>query len=440
MNRWRAALKPHRAAVDSKQVARAAQPGEPGRTPGRPDAPAPDLSAGIPAGVARTGDAIDHQLLGSSGRDLRAILDNISDAVSVKGHDRRYRLVNSTFEQRFGLQRGEIDGCRDDVVLPAEMLEAERESDERVLRTGESVQREDVGDLDGEARVYVTIKFALRGESGDVCGLCTLSTDITERRRREDERRERAACSAQIHDALVQDRLVLHGQPIVDLIDGQIVQTELLVRMIEPQGSLISPGAFLPAAERFGLVAPIDLWVMARGLELATHHRVEINLSGKTISAPEYAAQIERLVAASGAPPQNIIFEITETAVVEKLDAARRFADRLRAIGCSFALDDFGVGFGTFTYLKHLPVDYLKIDIEFVRNLLTDPIDRHVVGAMVAVADGFGIKTIAEGVEDQGTLELLKSMGVDYAQGYFTGRPAPISELWPQISDEARIK
>ena len=152
---------------------------------------------------------------------------------------------------------------------------------------------------------------------------------------------------------------------------------------------------------------------------------MEINLSGRTISAPEHVADIERLVSVSGAPAQNIIFEITETAVVENLTAVRQFAERLRALGCSFALDDFGVGFGTFTYLKHLPVDYLKIDIDFVRKLVSENIDRRVVHAIMAVASGFGIKTIAEGVEDQATLELLASMGVDFAQGYWTGRPAP---------------
>jgi EAL domain-containing protein (putative c-di-GMP-specific phosphodiesterase class I) len=265
-------------------------------------------------------------------------------------------------------------------------------------------------------------------------------TDITERRLRDEERRDRAHWADRIHQAVTQDRLVLHGQPIIDLADNRMTQAELLVRMIDREGSpvLIAPGQFLPPAERFDLVAPIDMWVVARALQLAKRHRVEINLSGRTISAPEQAAEIERLVAVSGAPPRNIIFEITETAVVANLAAVRSFAERLRAAGCSFALDDFGVGFGSFTYLKHLPVDYLKIDIEFVRNLVRDDTDRHVVHAMVAVANGFGIKTIAEGVEDHATLELLRSMGVDFAQGFWTGRPAPIDELWPQNPTDRR--
>ena len=137
------------------------------------------------------------------------------------------------------------------------------------------------------------------------------------------------------------------------------------------------------------------------------------------------------------APPENVIFEITETAVADNLAAVRPFANRLRALGCSFALDDFGVGFGTFTYLKHLPVDYLKIDIEFVRDLVSNETDRRVLHAMVGVARDFGMKTIAEGVENQATLDLLGELGVNYAQGFLTGRPGPIDELWPTIRNGA---
>jgi PAS domain S-box-containing protein len=397
-----------------------------------------NVSSGTDAGPALTG--VEQQLLRTSERDLRSILDNVPDAVSVKGLDHCYRLVNYAFEARFGLRSGEVEGCSDDEILPRRMLAAERASDEKVLRTGDPVEREAVVDQDGEDRVHLTVKFALRDDDGVVCAVCTVLSDITERRGREAERRDRARWQALVRDAIGEDRLVLHGQPIIDLADGRVTQAELLVRMADrdPTAGLIAPGEFLPAAERFDVVAPIDLWVVARALELARQHRVEINLSGRTISSPEHVAEIERLVAASGAPPQNIIFEITETAVVENLVAARRFAERLGAAGCSFALDDFGVGFGTFTYLKHLPVDYLKIDIDFVRDLVRDEVDRHVVHAMVSVANGFGIRTIAEGVEDQATLELLTTMGVDFAQGFWTGRPGPIDKLWTQTTDRAR--
>jgi len=124
------------------------------------------------------------------------------------------------------------------------------------------------------------------------------------------------------------------------------------------------------------------------------------------------------------------VFEITETAVADNLEAARTFAKRLRGLGCKFALDDFGVGHGSFTYLRALPVDYLKIDIQFVRNLLRNEEDRQVVQAIVGVARQFDIETIAEGVEDEATVDELRRMGVDYAQGFWIGRPVALSELW----------
>jgi EAL domain-containing protein (putative c-di-GMP-specific phosphodiesterase class I) len=183
----------------------------------------------------------------------------------------------------------------------------------------------------------------------------------------------------------------------------------------------------------------IDEWVVDRAIEFATNgYRVAVNVSAKTISDPRQVDRIERAVLASRAPAQNLVFEITETAVADNLDAARTFAMRLRKLGCALALDDFGVGHGTFTYLRHLPVDYLKIDMQFVRDLLSDEEDRQVVEAIVGVARQFKIETIAEGVEDQATLEELRRIGVDYAQGYWTGRPAPLPQLGKSPNNRRR--
>ena len=368
----------------------------------------------------------------TSERELRSILNNIPDAVSVQGRDHRYRLVNDAFEERFGLDRADVVGRRDEEVLPPQAVESDRTSHIHVLETGEPIELEELVPVGGEDHVFQTVKFPLRDEDQEIYGVCAVYNDITDRKRRERELRDRLSWTELIHASLAQDRFVLHGQPIVNLTTGEIEQAELLIRMRDRDDprTLVPPGDFLPAAERLGLIALIDRWVVARALELATEHRVEINLSGITISDAGHLAAIESMVNSSRAPRENLVFEITETAVAENIDAARRFAERLRNIGCSFALDDFGVGFGTFTYLKHLPVDYLKIDIEFVRDLATDETDAQVVGAIVGAAQLFGMKTIAEGVEDQRTLELLTEMGVDYAQGYWIGRPVPTEELW----------
>jgi EAL domain-containing protein (putative c-di-GMP-specific phosphodiesterase class I) len=135
---------------------------------------------------------------------------------------------------------------------------------------------------------------------------------------------------------------------------------------------------------------------------------------------------IEVELRATGADPDKIVFEITETALMKNLDRGEMFARRLVDLGCSIALDDFGTGFGSFTYLKKLPIRYLKIDIEFVRDLQHNSANQHLVKAIVNLAEGFGQKTIAEGVEDAETLELLREYGVDFAQGYYIGRPAPL--------------
>ncbi len=153
-------------------------------------------------------------------------------------------------------------------------------------------------------------------------------------------------------------------------------------------------------------------------------------MSATTVSDRPQVDRIEQAIVASAAPAENLVFEITETAVADDLDAARSFATRMRSLGCAIALDDFGVGHGSFTYLRHLPVEYLKIDMQFVRYLLSDEEDRQVVEAIVGVAQQFGIETIAEGVEDQATLAGPRAIGVDYVQGYLTGRPMPLNQCW----------
>ena len=238
-----------------------------------------------------------------------------------------------------------------------------------------------------------------------------------------------------IRDALAEDRFVLHAQPIVDVDSGRIGQFELLLRMIDPDGELIAPGAFLPVAERFDLIGEVDRWVVRRAIAmLAGAHAaghditVEVNLSGRSTGDPELLALIEHELDATRVDPARLIFEITETTAVANIPAAQRFAARLADLGCRFALDDFGAGFGTFYYLKHLPFDYLKIDGEFVRHCATDPIDQLVIKAVVDIARGLGKHTVAEQAGDDATLALLRKLGVDQAQGYFLGRPAPLDE------------
>ncbi|HEV7942805.1 MAG TPA: EAL domain-containing protein [Solirubrobacteraceae bacterium] len=238
-----------------------------------------------------------------------------------------------------------------------------------------------------------------------------------------------------IRAALDEDRLVLYAQPVVQTASGLMTQHELLIRMLDEDGSLIEPGAFLPIAERYGLIREIDRWVIERAIAMLGQQRdegrapvVEINLSGQSLSDPDLADHVGRALSAAEVDPRQLIFEVTETAAIGNMAAAKGCAERLGALGCRFALDDFGAGFGSFYYLKHLPFDFIKIDGEFVRSCTVDPTDRLVVGAVVDLAKGMGKLTVAEFVGDEQTLSVLRELGVDYVQGFHLGRPAPLSD------------
>jgi diguanylate cyclase (GGDEF)-like protein/PAS domain S-box-containing protein len=233
---------------------------------------------------------------------------------------------------------------------------------------------------------------------------------------------------ARIRQALDQDRFVIHAQPIIELATVSVVQHELLLRLLDHDDKLIPPLAFLPTAERCGLIKEIDLWVIKQAARLASNGRpVAVNLSASSAGSPIALDLIKAELRDHKTDPTNLVFELTETAVMQSLDRGKSFAEHLVKLGCQLALDDFGTGFASFTYLKQLPVRFLKIDIEFVRDLRNSRRDRSVVTAIVSLAEGFGLQTIAEGVEDEPTAAILRELGVTFAQGYLYGRPAPIA-------------
>jgi EAL domain-containing protein (putative c-di-GMP-specific phosphodiesterase class I) len=237
-----------------------------------------------------------------------------------------------------------------------------------------------------------------------------------------------------VREALRRERLVLHAQPILDLGSGEIVQEELLVRMRGAEGGLILPGRFLPAAEADGLISEIDRWVLDRACRLAASgRRVQMNVSARTVNEPSFVDVAEDAISRHEAPPRNLTLEITETALIDDIATAKCFATRLTQLGCRFALDDFGTGFAPLTYLKQLPISYLKIDLEFVRDILANQRSQALAQAIVHLAGTLGLRTIAEGVEDELTLRYLRRLGVDYAQGYLIGRPRGVEEDQPRV-------
>jgi PAS domain S-box-containing protein len=240
--------------------------------------------------------------------------------------------------------------------------------------------------------------------------------------------RDLAALSwlGRIRDALDEDRMVLYSQPIIPAGEG-VPSEELLLRMINRTGEVIPPGAFLPVAEKYGLVTEIDRWVAVQAIRLAARgRRVEANLSAATVGSFDILPLIEAELIATGADPANVTFEITETALMRDIEAGEQFTKALADFGCGVALDDFGTGYGSFTYLKRLSIRYLKIDIDFVRELLTSQANQALVRAIVGMAKAFDLQTVAEGVEDQETWDFLRQEGVDFGQGFHLGRPAPI--------------
>ncbi|MGH2989774.1 MAG: putative bifunctional diguanylate cyclase/phosphodiesterase [Solirubrobacterales bacterium] len=263
---------------------------------------------------------------------------------------------------------------------------------------------------------------------------CVCVYDPTDTRRAQME--TRLTWSERIRRALDEDLFTLYVQPIMKLDSGEISQHELLLRMAAEDGELVPPRGFLPSAERCGMIQEIDAWVMRRAIRLIDEHRaagrelrLEVNLSGRTIGDRELLRVVEDELRFTGIDPASLIVEVTETAAISNMDEARDFSAALRRLGCRFALDDFGAGFGSFRYLKYLPLDYLKIDGDFIANLARNATDQAVVRAIVDLSGQLGKATIAEFVSSEEILDLVRDYGIDYAQGYHVGRPVPVSEL-----------
>jgi diguanylate cyclase (GGDEF)-like protein/PAS domain S-box-containing protein len=244
--------------------------------------------------------------------------------------------------------------------------------------------------------------------------------------------------SQRVSSALKEGRLRLYSQPIIALQPGDSpVWHEILVYMTDKEGQTVPPMAFIPAAERYNLMPAVDRWVvshafawMQQASRAAVPRACSVNLSGRSLCESRFLEFVVSEIRRTGVDPVNITFEITETAAVANFAQAQQFIIALKRMGCRFALDDFGSGLSSFAYLKHLPVDYLKIDGNFVRDMANDQIDHAMVDAINQLGHVMGIQTIAEYVETREVLEKLKLVGVDYAQGFAIGYPVPIEEAF----------
>lgn len=222
------------------------------------------------------------------------------------------------------------------------------------------------------------------------------------------------------------NRLRLHGQPIVELRSGAIIRHELLLRVAQ-DGKDASPDRFLRGAQR-PLIEAVDRWVAHRALRRARDGGgVHVNLSAHSI-AGGFLEFVEKELGASGADPELVVFEMTEAQLLEDREASLGFVEGLRDLGFGFAMEDFGGHSGELRYLRTVPANYLKIDVRFVGDVKRDRASRRMAEAIVKLADGFGQRTIAEGVENLATLQLLEELGIDYAQGFALGHPEPLPD------------
>ncbi|MCC8994689.1 MAG: EAL domain-containing protein [Candidatus Contendobacter sp.] len=250
----------------------------------------------------------------------------------------------------------------------------------------------------------------------------------------EDQAREQADSRVlwkeKIADALAENRFELHCQPIFEIRAGKVSHMEALLRMRDPAGRLVYPNQFIPVAEQTGLIQAIDHWVLTRAIAIMQAHpglRLSVNLSANALDDPLLLSDLEAQLSRQCVDPDRVTFEITETVAISSLCDAARLMRSVHKLGCRFALDDFGSGFASYAYLRQLPVDDVKIDGAFIRDLVENREDRLFVKAITDISHAMGKRVIAEFVENEAILHILGELGVDCAQGYHIGRPAPLS-------------
>ena len=365
------------------------------------------------------------------------VMNQMAEGLYTLDGEGRLTYMNAAASEILGWTEEELRGKHMHDVIHFQGDDGAPQSEEecellKVRTQGRNIRLDDVvfTRKDGSLR-YVSVSGSPLLNGPTVSGVVVVFRDTSdEHSDRVRIKRELAALTwvGRIREALDENRLMLYAQPIVPLTGGQASE-ELLLRMEGRNGEIIPPGAFLHAAEKYGLISEIDRWVVKEAVRLAASGRhVEANLSAESISTLDLLTVIEHEIHQTGADPSNLVFEITETALMGDIAKGEFFARGLLDLGCGLALDDFGTGFGTFTYLKRIPIKFLKIDIEFVRDLGANAANRHIVKAIVNLAEGFGCQTIAEGVEDEATVSVLRDFGVDFVQGFHLGRPAPIVE------------
>ena len=391
------------------------------------------------------------QRYGSEAALLVLDLDNFKDVNDVGGHhagDEVLRAVAAVLRDRTRATDviARLGGDEFALVLPETSADDAQTLAEGLLRAVSGVR---VPVAEQHASVTASIGVAglrdVGGTAQDVLAAADMALyDAKETGRdrvavydvrRLSATRNRVTWVDQLRQALAAgDGLLLYQQPILDLRSDAVTRCELLVRMrVQDSPSVIMPSTFLPVAERAGLITRVDRWVLGTAMQLISASRlgdaaVSVNLSAASLADPTLPEHVAGLLARHpDVDPRRLSFEVTETSVIANMEEAAALSRQLRDLGCGLALDDFGAGFGSFYYLKHLPLDVVKLDGDFVRALRHSAVDRSVIEAMVTIAGGLGLRTVAEYVPDEETCRWLAGHGVDYAQGFWIGPPADVA-------------
>jgi PAS domain S-box-containing protein len=365
---------------------------------------------------------------------MSRLVHGMDEAIFTMTTDGTVTCWNSSCEEVYGFKSEEALGRQlVDLTVPDDRQDEPATIVERLLG-GEGFRQCTTQRMRKDDSLVTVSETAslIRDEEYNVRGVVIVGRDISDLKLEDTDVRsefDMIAWVGRVRDAIDEDRIRFHAQPIVS-VRGDAVSYELLCRIENRDGELIPPRRFLPAAEAYGLVEELDLLGVRKAAKLiADGHRVSVNISTATIRRRHIVGVIAEQLKNAGADPSGLTVEITETALMENMDDAERFTTDLSKLGVRVALDDFGTGFGGFTYLKRLPIDRLKIDVEFVRDLHSSRASQHVVKAVVALAQGFDLDTVAEGVEDEESAKMLVEFGVTHVQGHLFGEPEPVSEV-----------
>ncbi len=358
------------------------------------------------------------QLLNQVAEQLRSITSP-SDIVARLGGD-EFAIVLREANQN------QAAAFAENVVRQINSLETSSKKDQSAIGSSIGIVLFPThGDDINELLSYADLAMYQAKEMGKGCSHLFQLDDKTRERIH-----KRVFWKERIENALKNDLFVLYFQPILEIATHKVSHYEVLLRMLDGEGGVFPPGPFIEVAEQTGMIHAIDHWVIKEAIrqhiELnndGQQIKLSINLSGRVINDETLLPLLREHLGQEGVVANNIVFELTETSAVADLASAEQLMNEVLALGCHFALDDFGVGFSSFAYLKQLPVDYVKIDGAFIRHLADNHDDQLFVKALTDVAKGMGKKTIAEFVEDGETLKMLNEYGVDYAQGYFIGKP-----------------